>query len=128
MLFRSVSQSRYGYPFNFSEELPDLGFKAGNHEFEAAVVHGVLSKLPRGCSLDLLILLRDEIGLTRQQVLLGFMELRAADRIKSVSVKDSYFAHYKEDYAHWIVKDVHRSTILKNRFRSFEGQYVARKK
>lgn len=114
-------------PFTFDMTLPELDFVPGKFKYEADVLHGFLAKLPSGCGLDNLVLLKGELGLTKTQVLLAYMELKHQDRIEEYHPGGQFF-NYPPDYMYVRVKDVHRSTMIKNRFRSFEGKYVPRNK
>lgn len=113
-------------PFNFDLTLPVEDFKPGLFTHEADVVHSLLSKLPSGCGLDMLVLMRMDFGLTRHQVLLGYMELKESGRIEEYYPAEARFK-YPEDYRYIRVKDVHHRTVLKNRVRSLEGQPVRKK-
>ena len=102
-------------------ELPVDSYKEGNHEYEAGVLMMLLKRMPTGAGLDSLMLLAPDLGLTTEQLLHGYMELKAKDEIEEYYPNGSRFK-YPDDYRYVRVKRLHHRQMLKDALVSFEGQ------
>lgn len=113
--------------FELDLTLPVEHYAPDCHAYEAQVLKDYLMKIPSGISLDVLVLLSPMIGLSRREILLGYMELKRSDMIEEYKPK-SVFIKYSEDYKLIRLKGINYHEFQKHRFTTIEGQPVRRRK
>ena len=121
------NESQTSNAFELDLTLPVDHYSPDCHAYEMTVLKDYLMKIPSGVSLDVLVILSPMIGLTRQELLLGYMALKEAGMIEEYKPK-SVFIKYHDDYKLIRLKGVNYHEFQRERFITLEGQPVRRRK
>ena len=114
-----IENEEHPFANKLQVQLPVADYKQGTHDHEAGVLLMLLKRLPTGAGLDSLVLLAEDLGLSETQLLLGYMELKALDKIEEYYPRGARFL-YPEGYTFVRIKGKHRE-MLKDALVSYEG-------
>lgn len=90
-----------GDPFNFIIPFPEEEYIEGKYAAESEKLMGLINQFNKGVGLDMLIMSKDGIGFTTDQIMSAYRELVETDQIStSHPAEIGIPGHYKKDYFH----------------------------